>query len=84
MNNDAWHQRIVGVSLALWIVWMQANGRFTLFIDALTGAYQIRGSRQVGPIAQSDQSGGSNVSQPDQVISGTFNAIAQAIPGISP
>lgn len=83
---DKWHGRIVFISLILYVTWMQRNGRWGLFLDALTGKYQVTGSRLVAPIVASDISSGADTSAPDVPFEGGFSLGSGGIPelGVAP
>lgn len=58
----------VGVSFALGIVWMQRQQRWALFLQALTGRWQIVGSRTSGSVAST---GGGSATTPSTTVPST-------------
>lgn len=57
MNEEGqWTSITVGVSAALFVVWMQRHQRWLYFFNALTGRYVIAGSRGTGTTASSSSS----------------------------
>lgn len=74
-----WQSITVGASFALFLVWMERKGRWSLFLASAAGDYQIVGSRQSGGTASNTVSGSTTPAQspPNATRAGT-GAPAQA------
>ena len=66
----------IGVSFALFVVWMERKGRWTLFAGALAGDYQIGGTR--GTISGTAPAPSTNTT-PQQGVGGAPNN-SQGVP----
>ena len=52
MNGSKWQSPTIGVAFALFIVWMERQGRWSLFAKAIGGQYAVAGSRNSGQGSQ--------------------------------
>ena len=76
MNGSKWQSPTIGVAFALFIVWMERQGRWSLFAKAIGGQYAVAGSRNSGQGSQQGQNAGDTSGTPSTVSPSTPASVA--------